>query len=158
MSNSKNSLYYVHVAIVVVLMFLFRYIPAPAPITPYGMHVLGIFIGLVYGWSLCGLAWPSVLALVALGISDYGITETVFASVWGQAGLILMLFGFMLFAPLSESGLTEALGYKLLSIKVIQAGRPSGPEPGWQKLRCRRWRIRRNTQRCPRLRRRPARA
>lgn len=123
MSTSKNSMYYVHVVIVIALMFLFRYIPAPAPITPYGMHVLGIFIGLVYGWSLCGLAWPSVLALVALGISDYGITETVFASVWGQAGLILMLFGFMLFAPLSESGLTEALGYKLLSIKFIQ-GRP----------------------------------
>ncbi len=125
MSEAKksSSAYYIHVAIVILLMFFFKYLPAPAPVTPYGMNILGIFIGLIYGWSLCGLAWPSVLAMVALGLSEYGITESVFALVFGQANLVLMIFGFMVFAPLGESGLTEYMGNKLLSIKFMQ-GRP----------------------------------
>lgn len=125
MSETKKSpsVYYLHAAVVILLMFFFRYLPAPAPITPYGMNILGIFIGLVYGWSFCSLAWPSVLAMVALGLSEYGITESVFALVFGQANLVLMIFGFMIFAPLGESGLTEYLGNKLLGIKFMQ-GRP----------------------------------
>lgn len=119
----QKKTYWLHVAIVILLMFCFKYIPAPAPITAYGMNILGIFIGLVYGWSLCELAWPSVLALVALGMSDFGITEEVFTSVFGQANLTLMIFGFMVFASLSASGLTEYLGNKLLSIRFMR-GRP----------------------------------
>jgi len=121
--SRKKSFEYLHVLIVVLLMFMFGFIPAPAPITAYGMQILGIFIGLVYGWTFCGLAWPSILALIALGLTEYGITETVLSSVYGQANLILMIFGFMVFAPLGESGLTEYLGNKLLSIKFMQ-GRP----------------------------------
>lgn len=39
----KNNIY-LHAIIVGIFMFLFRFIPAPAPITAYGMQVLGIFI------------------------------------------------------------------------------------------------------------------
>lgn len=112
MSEAKksSSAYYIHVAIVILLMFFFKYLPAPAPVTPYGMNILGIFIGLIYGWSLCGLAWPSVLAMVALGLSEYGITESVFALVFGQANLVLMIFGFMVFCPLRRKRLDRVYG------------------------------------------------
>lgn len=120
---TQKKTYWLHIAVVIILMFGFRFIPAPAPITSYGMQILGIFIGLVYGWSICELAWPSVLALVALGMTDFGITETVLSSVFGQANLVLMILGFMVFASLSACGLTEYLGNKLLSIRFMR-GRP----------------------------------
>lgn len=122
-AKAQKKTYWIHVAIVAIFMFGFRFIPAPAPITSYGMQILGIFIGLVYGWSCCELAWPSVLALVALGMTEFGITEAVFSSVFGQANLILMILGFMVFASLSASGLTEYLGNKLLAIRFMR-GRP----------------------------------
>lgn len=55
-AKAQKKTYWIHVAIVAIFMFGFRFIPAPAPITSYGMQILGIFIGLVYGWSCCELA------------------------------------------------------------------------------------------------------
>ena len=121
-SNKKVS-YWVHIVITVLLMFCFRFIPAPAPITPYGMQILGIFVGLVWGWSFCDLAWPSILAMIALGLTEYGITSDVFAASFGQANLIVMVLSFLMFAPLTQSGLSEWLGMKLITIKFMR-GKP----------------------------------
>ena len=41
----KSNMWLVHLIVMLLLMFGFRYLPAPAPITPYGMAVLGIFFG-----------------------------------------------------------------------------------------------------------------
>lgn len=121
--KQKTGVYWLHAAIVVLWMFCFRYIPAPAPITAYGMQILGIFIGLVWGWSFCDLAWPSLLGMAALGVTDYGITSAVFEASFGQANLIVILLSFLMFAPLTQSGLSEWLGMKLVSVKFMR-GRP----------------------------------
>ena len=41
----------VYFAIVLAFMFLFRFIPPIGTITPYGMAVIGIFIGMIYIYS-----------------------------------------------------------------------------------------------------------
>lgn len=63
----KDKMFYVHVAIIFVLMFGFRFLPAPEPITPYGMAIIGIFAGMIYGWmiSASNLVWPAMLAMAA---------------------------------------------------------------------------------------------
>ena len=38
---------FIHVMITVFFMFFFRFIPAPEPITPFGMAIVGIFFGLI---------------------------------------------------------------------------------------------------------------
>lgn len=43
-------------------------------ITPLGMKVLGAFLGAVYRWLFIALDLPSLIALLALGIS--GFVET----------------------------------------------------------------------------------
>ena len=51
--NAKGfNMKYVHFAVVFALMFFFRFVPPVGTITPYGMAVIGIFIGLIYGWSV----------------------------------------------------------------------------------------------------------
>lgn len=121
--SQKKSIYWLHAAIVVLFMFCFRFLPAPAPITTYGMQILGIFLGLVWGWSFCDLAWPSLLGMAALGVTDYGMTSAVFEASFGQANLIVILLSFLMFAPLTQSGLSEWLGMKLVSIKFMR-GKP----------------------------------
>lgn len=122
-NKRKTGVYWLHVIIVVLWMFAFRFLPAPTPVTAYGMQILGIFIGLVWGWSFCDLAWPSLLGMVALGLTDYGITSAVFEASFGQANLIIILLSFLMFAPLTQSGLSEWLGMKLVSVKFMR-GKP----------------------------------
>lgn len=112
-----------HVAVTVLLMFFFRFIPAPTPITPYGMQILGIFLGIVYAWTFSTLVWPSLLAMAALGLTDFGTTADVYAAAFGNENLILMLMGFIMFGPILQSGLSDWLGMKLLSLRMIK-GKP----------------------------------
>ena len=50
-------------------MFSGWILPAPEPITPVGMQVLMIFLGLVWLWSCCGMLWPSLLGMISLALS-----------------------------------------------------------------------------------------
>ena len=50
---------WVHMVITLALMFLFGYLPPFATVTPLGMKLLGVFIGVIYGYSACGdIIWP----------------------------------------------------------------------------------------------------
>ena len=77
---------YVHFAVTFAFMFLFRFVPPVGTITPYGMAVIGIFIGLIYGWSVDAdnLCWTSLLGIVALGVTDFG--NAAFSSVSDLGG------------------------------------------------------------------------
>ena len=46
---------YVNIAIVVLLMFGFGYLPPFGPLTQYGMALVGIFLGLLFGWPLANI-------------------------------------------------------------------------------------------------------
>ena len=59
---NKVKMKYIHFSVVFALMFLFRFIPPFGTITPYGMTVIGIFIGLIYGW----VSSPSASAILAM--------------------------------------------------------------------------------------------
>ncbi|MBR1812672.1 MAG: SLC13 family permease [Lachnospiraceae bacterium] len=62
---------YVHIAITLLLMFGFGYLPTFSTVTPVGMKLLGIFLGVIYGYSTCEVIWPSLFAIVAFGLSGY---------------------------------------------------------------------------------------
>ena len=76
-------MYYVHIAIFLLITFGFGFLPPFAQITPMGMKVLGAFLGAVYGWLFIALDWPSLIALLALGISGYAdSTHNLFIFGW----------------------------------------------------------------------------
>ena len=124
--NTKSfNMKYVHLAVVLAFMFLFRLIPPIGTITPYGMAVIGIFIGMIYGWSVDAdnLCWTSLLALVALGVTDFGNAGKALASAFGNESVMLMLLGMFFVGMLQESHLTEWISNKLLGAKFTQ-GKP----------------------------------
>ena len=69
----------IHYAVVFALCFLFRFLPPIGQITPYGMGILGTFIGAIYGWSTIGMAWTSLMCLVGIGWS-IGANQMIAAS------------------------------------------------------------------------------
>ncbi len=104
---SKTASWYINCAISISLMLFVRFIPAPAPITPLGMAVVGIFIGAIYGWCTTNMIWPSIFALTMLAFT----VNIPLPQIWGGLignGVVSMLFWlFLSIGLLSNTGLTE---------------------------------------------------
>lgn len=115
--------YYVHSAIMVVIMFGIGMIPPIEPLTQLGMQVLGIFAGLLYGWSFVDLIWPSLLGMVALGLTDYGTMVSVFKEGFGDDIFVMVFFMFVYSSYLNRSGFTQFIADWFVSRKVA-IGRP----------------------------------
>lgn len=124
-ATKKKDLKYLHFAITLALMLLFRFIPPIGTITPYGMAIIGIFLGLIYGWSVDAenLIWTSLLALVCLALTDYGTAGTAIANAFGNESVMLMLLGMFFLGMLQDSHLTEWFSNKILSAKFAE-GKP----------------------------------
>lgn len=76
MSNAKTKkgytpMMYFHIIVTLVLMFGFGCLPPFSTLTPVGMRLLGTFLGVIYGYSMCEIIWPSLFAFIAFGLSGF---------------------------------------------------------------------------------------
>ncbi len=114
---------FVHFIIVLLFMFGFRYLPPIGDITPYGMQVIGIFIGVLYGWTTSSIFWPGFLGICALGFLE---GNTVFGTlgICFSDNLVLTTLFIFCFAQITqEIGLTTYIANWCISRKFA-TGRP----------------------------------
>ena len=126
MSESKSGAstsYIIHSVISVVLMLLGWVVPPIGGITELGMKVLFIFLGSVYAWCLVEFVWPSILAMLILGLSGYATTTEVFVGGFGHATVLQLMFIFVFVAILDASKITDWIANTLLSLKIF-SGHP----------------------------------
>lgn len=122
--RNKNTIYYVHIAIFLLITFGVGFLPPFAQITPVGMRVLGAFLGAVYGWLFIALDWPSLIALLALGISGYAATtHELFISGWTFQSVSQSLLAYLFAAAIAQTEFTSYIANKLMTIKIFN-GRP----------------------------------
>lgn len=96
---------WVHMVITLALMFLFGYLPPFATVTPLGMKLLGVFIGVIYAYSACGdIIWPSLFAIIAFGISGYSSMAQVITNGLGHNVVFQSIVGFVAAGSLSYYG------------------------------------------------------
>ena len=119
----QNKKRYIHIAIMFALMIGIGYLPKFGVITELGMKVLGVFVGIVYGWCFIDLTWVSVFGLVMLSATGYikvlpammaGFSNNVVVTI-----IIVCVFG----EYLKRIGVTEVIAYWVLSKKMF-LGRP----------------------------------
>ena len=124
-AEKNDFIYYLNILITVVIMFGFRFLPAPAPMTPHGMAVVGVFLGMVYGWTVSknGLIWVSVLGLVAAGTTDYGTCSKALGALFASDTIGLLILGMFMLGPIMQCDVGEWLMVKLMSSKLIK-GKP----------------------------------
>ena len=67
------------------------FLPPIGGITPYGMDILGIFLGSIYGWVFVDFIWPSFFGMLMLVVVGYGTTAEVFKAGFGDS-IVLNLF------------------------------------------------------------------
>lgn len=123
-SLTKNTgKYIIHSLIVIFFMFGFKYIPPLEPITEVGMGVLGVFLGVIWGWTFCSQVWPSILSLVAIGYTGYMTVTEAFSTGFGHDNVLLVFFILPMMYVLDQAGITKLFAYKILNLKIGR-GRP----------------------------------
>lgn len=122
--NEKLDLkYFLHTIIVIFFMIGFGRIFKIDGVTSAGMQILGIFLGLVWGWSFIEMGWPSLLGIFSLGLSDYmSMTEALKAG-FGDNCVLLVFFCLIFAAYLDSTGINRVIANWFISRKVCY-GRP----------------------------------
>ncbi len=117
--------YAINSIIAIAIMIGFKYVvPASDPLTPVGVEILGIFLGVVYGWLIVGdIFWPSLFGLVFIGLSDWSTVANVFKTGFGHNNVMLMLFFFLFTNIINGAGITEYIARWITSRKIAQ-GKP----------------------------------
>lgn len=121
--KNKETMYWVHSAIAMVIMVFFRFIPAPYPLTPGGMVVVGTLIGAVYGWAHQNFFWVSIFALFSIGLSEVETLANVIAPAFSHPNVIFLIFFFTFVGHLNSIGFGQVIARKIMSTKITK-GRP----------------------------------
>lgn len=125
--RTKSS-YLLHTLIGLALMAVISLLPAPAPLTPIGMAVVGVFVGTLYLWTTVDLVWPSILGITlsAFFINSvmepaalHGIWKALQESV-GNWVVAFVVGSLLLTYALNESGLTSRIADWFLSRRWAQ--------------------------------------
>ena len=111
--------YYIWSAVTLALMFGFGYLPPLGSLSHLGMQVVGIFIGLLVGWLSVGFVWPSLLAIVALGLTDYTSFTGAFKAGFGNNTTVIILLMFIFAAYLNQAGVSDFIAKWFLSRRSL---------------------------------------
>ena len=117
----QSNIIYLHYAVVLFFCFGFKYLPPIGALTPLGMSIMGTFIGCIYGWSLINMLWPSLVGLLALGLT-LGM-DTLTAQAFGNQTVLVLIFMSVVIAVTTETGAMDWMVGKLLGAKFTQ-GKP----------------------------------
>lgn len=114
----------IHFLIMSILIFGIGMIPPFADgITVLGMKVLGVFIGVLYGWTFLGFFWTSCYGMLALCLTGYDTIWNIVGSGFNNTVTIQVITLFILVAYLIESGFVELVLSFFLTRKIA-IGRP----------------------------------
>lgn len=119
----KNLFYYINTLVVFLLIFGIGALPPFGQITQLGMQILGIFVGTLYGWCTVGLVWPSIIAIIGVGLTSYCTVTESFSTGFGNEIPITIVVVYTLAAFMEESGLSGWLANWFISRKAGE-GRP----------------------------------
>lgn len=109
-----------HALIMLIIMFAIGTLQPTGSITPIGMKLLGIFAAALYGWTACGLFWPSLLAIVAMTFSGlYDSLAQFLPSSFGSETMVFVLFLFAFTEVINEVGLVDYIANKMISFKIL---------------------------------------
>ncbi|QJT09820.1 SLC13 family permease [Oceanidesulfovibrio marinus] len=92
-------------------------------ITPMGMAMISLFVGVVYLWTAVDTLWPSFLGVLLLGMSGYMSMPQVLGKFMGNPMVVMIFFLFIFAAVLIKSNLSAYLAHWFMTRKIVQ-GKP----------------------------------
>lgn len=121
--REKDRMYYIHSGIGLVVMFGFGFLPAFDPITPFGMKMLGILLGLIYLWSMVEMGWPSLMGLIAYLLTGATSMSEILTKGFGNTSVMISVFATAFAFAVAGQGVFDYIAKWVLSKKIFK-GRP----------------------------------
>ena len=122
MKKNKTMSFYTQIAAAVLVMIIVGMLPPVGQITPYGMKVLGIFLGCIIGWGFGHQIIISIFALILLSFSGGGSLATIFSAAYGNQSLIMVVFAFIFCFGMEQTGIMQWVANFILSRKFATKG------------------------------------
>lgn len=122
-SGKPDIMYFVHSLICLVVMFGVGRISPLEPLTPLGMNLIGIFLGVLYGWIFIDIIWPSIAGLLALMLVGGMKPVLLLNKSFGDPIVVMMFFIFVFCATINYYGLSRFISLWFITRKAV-AGRP----------------------------------
>ena len=115
--------YVLHSVICLAIMFGFGLLEPVAPLTELGMRLAGIFLGVLYGWILIEIVWPSLAGLLAMMLVGGMTPVQLLNNSFGHPIVQMMFFIFVFCATINHYGLSKFISLWFITRKCV-AGRP----------------------------------
>lgn len=121
--STKSTRYYstyIHVVVMFIIMIGVGSLPTFGQITDLGMKVLGVFLGTLYGWLFIDLLWPSLIGLVALGLTGFMTIGEAFANALASDIGIQVIITCIFAGALGKIGAVDVVSNWILTRKTLQ--------------------------------------
>lgn len=120
-SLKDNKIFYWTLAsICIALCFFGRFIPIPG-MNPEATGLVFIFAGIIILWMFCGLIWPSLLCIVALGFLNFeGGFGFVLSKSFGDQTWVFLLFTFVLMFALTQTPVFKRIALSFVNNKLAR--------------------------------------
>ncbi|MBQ3119715.1 MAG: hypothetical protein IJC12_02500 [Peptococcaceae bacterium] len=118
----KNNKTMIHSIIIIALVLGFGFLPPIGAVTPFGMKVLGGFLGCIYAYTVGIIMWPSLFVMFYLAFIQGTTFNAVIASAFGHQSVWMIAIALVFCAGLSKCGLLTTISQWLLSKKIIKKG------------------------------------
>jgi len=119
----KHKKYYINSIIGVLIMIIGRFLPPILTFSELGMEVMGIFIGTLYLWiSTNSITWPSILAVLMLGMGSY--YEGSFAAAMNacvtNSTMQMLVLSLSIFSLLTTSKVADQIANRIISREFVR--------------------------------------
>ncbi|HCN54038.1 MAG TPA: hypothetical protein DIS88_09685 [Prevotella sp.] len=112
-----------HLTIGFVIIAIFSLLPAPEPLTHYGMIVIGLFIAANLWFASLNMIWTSMLTLILYAILTKTPSAKFITAIFGNATIWQVIIMMALCFVVKESGCAVVIAKKMLAHKLF-SGRP----------------------------------
>lgn len=113
--------YYLKSAVGIAIMLFFSVLVPPfGPVTELGVKYLGIFLGLIWLWSLVDMGWPVLAAFAAMLILKCDNVMTIIGG-FSNYSVMMSLFVMVVVMPIAEaSGVFNQIAAWMMNLKFIK--------------------------------------
>ncbi len=115
--------YWIRIALWLVISFSGWFIPANGIITAYGMKVLGIFVGLMFGWICLDLIFPSFFSIILMSFAAGVSAQELFYKGFAYQICVIIFVLCTFIAYIQHCRLDETLAKWAINLKFLE-GKP----------------------------------
>lgn len=112
---------YLMIAVTFILTFAIAFVlPTFGQVTPFGMKILGVFVGVMFAWIFVDLTWGSIFGFLMIGILGLTTVTEALSNGLGDKQFIILFTAMCFAVATNQMGATDAIANVILKQPIFQ--------------------------------------